>query len=120
MENRSFEYNYSAKEQAEIKRIREKYIPRQEDKMDQLRRLDSGATAKANIASLVLGITGTLVFGTGMCLCLVWSQFVLGIGAGVAGAAISGLAYPVYVKVVSKEREKIAPLVIQLTDDLLK
>lgn len=40
--NATFNYTYSAEQQAEIKRIREKYTPptQEEDKMEKLRRLD--------------------------------------------------------------------------------
>ena len=46
MENQEkFSYTYSAKEQAEINRIREKYAA-PGDKMEQLRKLDAGVTEK--------------------------------------------------------------------------
>ena len=35
-----FRYTYSAKDQEEIRSIRQKYVPREEDKMERLRRLD--------------------------------------------------------------------------------
>ena len=44
--NSRFKYTYSAPQQEEIKRIREKYLPGEEDKMEQLRRLDHSATSK--------------------------------------------------------------------------
>ena len=116
----SFEYNYSAKEQAEVKRIREKYIPREEDKMEQLRRLDKSVGSKATTFSLALGIVGSLVMGSGMCLCMVWNRFFIGIPVGLVGIALVALAYPIYSRILNKEREKIAPLIIQLSDDLLK
>ena len=71
MENKeSFEFTYSAKEQEEIKRIRNKYaVPEEtEDKMAQLRRLDAGVYSKATTAALVVGIIGALVMGLGMSL----------------------------------------------------
>ncbi len=116
----SFEYSYSAKEQAEVKRIREKYIPRKEDKMEQLRRLDKSVTNKATVLSLALGIVGSLVMGGGMCLCMVWNRFFIGVPIGLVGIALIALAYPIYSLILNKEREKIAPLIIQLSDDLLK
>ena len=36
-----YNYTYSAKDRAEIKQIREKYSPKEENKMEQLRRLDA-------------------------------------------------------------------------------
>ena len=71
MENKeSFSYTYSAKEQEEIMAIRKKYAAPEEteDKMALLRRLDAAVTKKATIISLVLGIIGALVMGTGMSL----------------------------------------------------
>ena len=49
MENNQngFQYTYSAREQAEIKRIRSKYTPKEESKLEQLRRLDASAAKKA-------------------------------------------------------------------------
>lgn len=38
--NETFTYTYSSKQQEEIRNIRSKYLPKEEDKMEQLRRLD--------------------------------------------------------------------------------
>ena len=122
MENKeTFNYTYSAKEQEEIKKIREKYVPKEADKMEQLRRLDAGVTQKGTVVSLVVGIIGALILGTGMSMCMVWTElFVLGIIVGVIGIAAVSLAYPLYNYVTKKEHEKIAPEIIRLTDELMK
>lgn len=121
-QNKSFQYTYSAKEQAEIKRIRSKYIPKEENKMEQLQRLDASVTQKATMQSLIVGIIGALVLGIGMCCCMVWggAWFIPGIVIGVAGMGVLGLAYPLYNRVLKKERERIAPEVLRLTDELMK
>lgn len=122
MENKeTFSYTYSAKEQEEIKKIREKYVPKEADKMEQLRRLDAGVTQKGTVISLVVGIIGALILGTGMSMCMVWTElFVLGIIVGIVGIVIVSAAYPIYSYVTKKEREKIAPEIIRLTDELMK
>ncbi len=122
MENKeTFSYTYSAKQQEEIKKIREKYVPKEADKMEQLRRLDARVTHKGTVISLVVGITGALILGTGMSMCMVWTElFVLGIIVGIIGIAAVSLAYPLYSYVTKKEREKIAPEIIRLTDELMK
>ena len=117
----TFSYTYSAKEQEEIKKIREKYIPKEADKMEQLRRLDESVTKKGTIISLVIGIIGALILGTGMSMCMVWTElFVLGIIVGIIGIVMVSAAYPLYSYVTKKEREKIAPEIIRLTDELMK
>ena len=120
--NETFLYTYSAKEQEEVKRIRNKYIPKEEDKMEQLRRLDASVNEKATIRSIIVGIIGTLIMGIGMCCCMVWADvwFVPGIVIGLAGMAVIGAAYPVYSKTLKKERAKIAPEIMRLTDELMK
>lgn len=117
-----FTYTYSAKEQAEIKNIRKKYAAPQEDKMEHLRKLDAGVTRKASMYSIIAGIVGALIMGIGMCCAMVWQGvwFIPGIIIGLIGMAIVAAAYPIYQKVVKKEREKIAPEIIRLTDELLK
>ncbi|MBQ8396996.1 MAG: hypothetical protein IJX53_02215 [Clostridia bacterium] len=121
-ENETFEYTYSAKEQEELKRIRAKYLPQEKDKMTQLRRLDASVTQKASTAALIVGILGALTMGIGMCCAMVWMGvwFVPGIVIGLAGIALIAAAYPVYQHVLRRERKRIAPQIIRLTDELMK
>lgn len=115
-----FEYTYSAPEQEEIRRIRQKYIPQEQTPLEKLRKLDAQAERPGTITALILGIIGTLIFGTGMCCCLVWGLYLMGIVVGVAGLAMLGLAYPAYVRITKKQREKIAPVILALTEELGK
>ncbi len=134
MENKeSFNYTYSAKEQDEIKAIRQKYEQKSktEDKMTALRRLDASVAKKATVVSLIFGIIGALVMGFGMSLVMEerFAEFLgiegntamlVGITTGLVGMALVALAYPIYNGIVKKEREKIAPEIIRLTDELMK
>ena len=128
MENNSFEYTYSAQRQQEVEAIRSKYLPKEEDKMDQLRRLHSIPTQKAQAASIAIGTIGALILGTGMSLCMTDLGFalgarlsmLLGILIGLVGLVLVALAYPVYNRVMQKERAKIAPEILRLTDELLQ
>ena len=127
MENQSFEYTYSAEQQKEVEAIRKKYLPKEEDKMEQLRKLHAIPTQKAQAASLAVGIIGALIMGTGMSLAMTdigaalgSLAMVLGIFAGVAGMVLAALAYPAYNRVLKKQREKIAPEILRLSDELLK
>lgn len=117
-----FNYTYSAKQQEEIKRIREKYVVQEEDKMEQLRRLDQSVTQKGTMYSIIIGTIGALILGIGMCCCLVWQGvwFIPGIIIGIIGITIVGCAYSVYNHIIKTERERIAPEIIRLTDELMK
>lgn len=119
MKNDTFSYKYSAKEQEEIRKIREKYIPKEADKLEQLRQLDESVTKKGTFVSLIVGIIGTLVLGTGMSCCMVWTgYFLLGIIIGIIGIGMVSIAYPLYKHITEKERKKIAPEIIRLSDEL--
>ena len=127
MENNSFEYTYSAQQQQEIEAIRKKYLPKEEDKMEQLRRLHSIPTQKAQAVSIAIGVLGALILGTGMSLCMTelgaalgYLAMVIGILVGVLGLIMVALAYPLYNCVLRKERQRIAPEILRLSDELLK
>ncbi len=120
--NMPFQYTYSAKEQEEIKRIRSKYVPEEESKMEKLRRLDNNVTSKAIACALSVGIGGTLILGIGMSCCMVWggTAFVPGIVIGFVGIAMLSSAHPMYNYVLRKERKRIALEILRLTDELIK
>ena len=116
----TFHYRYSARQQEEIRKIREKYIPKEESKMEQLRQLDESATRPGTIAAIVVGIIGALLLGIGMCCTMVWAGqfFIAGIIIGVIGIAVVIAAYPIYNRITGKRREKLAPEIMRLTDEL--
>lgn len=119
MENKEkFEYTYSARQQSELEDIRKKYLPQDETKMDKLRRLDKSVTHPGTAAALAVGIIGTLIMGFGMCCVMEWGIFVLGVITGVFGMAVMGLAYPLYKCITKKKRERIAPEILKLTEEI--
>lgn len=87
----TFEYRYSAKQQEEIEAIRRKYLPKEEDKMEQLRQMDKRVSRKGTIISIIIGVIGIVMIT---------------------------LAYPLYERITKKERKKIAPLILKLADEL--
>jgi F0F1-type ATP synthase assembly protein I len=122
-----FSFTYSAQQQKEVEEIRKKYLPKEEDKMEQLRRLHAIPTQKAQAASLAVGVIGALILGTGMSVCLTdigaalgSLAMVIGILVGVVGMVLVALAYPLYNRVLKKNRDKIAPEILRLSDELLK
>ena len=131
-ENNGFQYTYSAKEQAELKRIRDKYTAptEAEDKMARLRRLDASVTNTAQAVALVFGVIGTLILGLGMSLIMTDlaealgisgdAVMVIGIIVGIVGGTIASLAYPIYNAIIKAKRKKLAPEIIRLTDELMK
>jgi len=133
-ENNTFQYTYSGKQQEEIKAIRRRYVTEEpdsyQDKMTRLRRLDAGVTQKATAVALIFGVIGALILGFGMSLFMSelgtaigldgLGALLVGIPTGIIGITLAGLAYPLYNRVTRRERARVAPEILRLTDELMK
>lgn len=120
---KSFRYTYSAKDNQEIQNIRKKYLPREETKLEELKRLDILVQSAGMTESLCAGIGGALVFGLGLCLSMkvIGSGsigMVFGILLGIVGTAGMLAAYPLYHRFFAKAKEKYAPRILELTEEL--
>ena len=118
-----FVYTYSVQKNKEIEKIRAKYLPKQESKLEMLVRLDKQTEKKGQAVSIVHGVLGSLLLGIGMCCTMVWNtgiiMMIIGVIVGLFGMGIIGLAYPTYKKLTEKERLKVAEQIIALSDELL-
>lgn len=118
----TFEYTYSAKKQEEIEKIKSKYVDKEADKMELLRKLDRDVEKPGTMAAIIIGVVGALIMGAGMSCVMVWQDTLMipGIVIGVIGIAILSAAYPVYKRITKKQKEKIAPQILALSEELLK
>lgn len=122
-QNTTFIYNYSAKENNEIQEIRKKYLPREESKLEELKRLDYTVQISGMTESLSAGIGGALIFGLGLCLAMqvIGSGgflIALGVLLGIVGMSGMLVAYPVYRRIFNKTKQKLAPRILELTAEL--
>lgn len=115
-------FTYSAKEQAELKKIREKYTDRESTAMVRIRRLDQSVSSTSSAISIIVGAIGALLLGLGMTCCMVWQGvwFIPGIAVGIVGIAVIAAAYPIYNLVHKKMKNKVAPEILRLTDELIR
>ena len=121
MENKeSFNYTYSSIHKEEIEKIRNKYIQNQETDLDELRKLDQKVTNSATFCSILVGIAGVLVFGTGLSLVLSFGKMILGIIVSFFGLLVMGSGLLVNKFITKKLREKYAPRILELSERLLK
>ena len=118
----SYSYTYSARQRQEIEEIRKKYLPEEADKMAQVRRLDAGVTRKGTLIAVTIGFVSCLLMGVGMCCTMLWMDrwFIPGVIVGLIGIFGMAAAYPIFVKVTKRERERIAPQILKLTEELMK
>lgn len=128
--NNEFNFTYSAKDTAEVKRIREKYEKRDEDKLERLKRLDRSVGKKAQTVAIAVGIIGALILGSGMSLFMselpvmlgleTMTAWIIGLSLGVVGAVLVSLAYPIYSYIYKRERAKAAPEILRLADEIIR
>ena len=124
MENNEFEYSYTAPTEAErreIASIRKQYETKSEKqiKIDRIRRLDSFVQSFSMTLSLIIGVMGTLIFGLGMAMILVWSITVFGIIVCVVGAVPVAAAYPIFLVTMKRTKEKYGEEILKLSDEIL-
>ena len=122
MENNTFSYTYSATRNKEVESIRRKYLPREESKLEKLKKLDLRVQMAGTIESLCFGIVGALIFGIGMC-------FFLDVFAGAAwltallmvlGTIIMIPAYPIYRRIARKTKTELTPEILRLSEEIMK
>ena len=120
MNENAFSYTYSAACHQEVLNIRKKYLPRQETKLEELKRLDHLVQNSGVTESLCAGIGGCLIFGLGLCLAMeVIGQMIwLGVILGLVGAVGMLAAFPVYRKFFNKAKTQYAPRILELAAEL--
>ena len=119
-QHNSFSYTYSAPENQEVLSIRKKYLPQEESKLDELKRLDHLVQTSGVLESLCAGIGGALIFGLGLCLAMevIGHMRWLGILVGVIGAVGMLLAFPVYRKRFEEAKAEHSPRILELAAEL--
>ena len=121
-----FDYTYSApteEEKREIEAVRRGYVPEQnkQDAMSRMRALDKKVRRPAEIIAYVLGIIGTLVFGTGMCMEMeaIGGGLVAGIIVGIAGVLILAFNYKIHKAILNARKKKYGGEILKITEELL-
>ena len=97
--------------------VAKEYMPRETNKVRQLKKLDERAKLPAFISAMTLGIGtgmcfGLSVFGTGVIF------MVIGVLLGIVGAAICITNYPLYKKLLKKGKEKYAFEILELAKEI--
>ena len=129
-DQQEFIYTYSAKDQSEIDRIRQKYETNPTDvKLQRLHDLDASVHNCATAASIAVGTIGSLIMGFGMSTVMTNLGEALGLGAfavpvgiaiGVVGLVIAVCAYPLYRVISEHRKKKVAPEILALIEELEK
>lgn len=113
------EYRANAQDQQKAENIRRQYVSREENKMEQLQKLDSKVKLPGKIVGSILGIIGALVMGAGMSLVMVWGDMTMGLALSIPGLVVLLLAFLVYNLITSSRKKKYAAEIMRLSDDVM-
>lgn len=124
MDDNKFSYSYSApteKERREIEQIRNKYSEQnpKNSKLSRLKELDAKVRRIPMIVGILLGVFGTLVFGTGLTMILEWKQFLWGVIVMGAGGVSIVAAYFLHNALSSYYKDKHGKEILSLSEELL-
>lgn len=113
-------YQASERDQKKAEGIRRQYVSREENKMEQLRKLDSRVKLPGKIAGSILGVIGALVMGAGMSLVMVWGNMAMGLALSIPGLAVLLLGFLAYYLITGSRKKKYAAEIMRLSGDVMK
>lgn len=103
--------------------IAKEYAPKDNSKIVALKKLDNKAKLPATIFTYTLGIIASLIVGTGMSLAMQvigrgTTAMVAGIVIGTIGFALCGMNYPIYKRMLEKNKAKYAYEIVELAREI--
>ena len=111
-------------------KIRAQYMEKEITDLEELRALDAKVKRPTNVFAYLFGSFSAIIMGAGMSLVMTElgshlsleqsRAMVIGIAVGLVGCIPVALAYPIYRLTLKRERKKIAPQILRLTDELMK
>lgn len=127
MEN-NFHYAYNAEGNQEVLNIRQKYLPREQSGLEQLKALDAKVKKAPNVFAYIYGSISAIVMGAGMSLVMtdigaylgIADGMLPGIGIGLVGMALALTTYPIYKAMLTARKKKYAPQILELSEKLIQ
>lgn len=114
------EFNANNNDRAKAQSIQKQYLSREDNKMEQLKRLDRKVKTPGKVMATSLGIAGALIMGAGMSFVMVWENMTTGLVLGIPGMLVALLAFPSYALITGSRKKKYADEIIKLSDTLIK
>ena len=111
-----------------VQKIRTQYTEKEHTSLDELKELDTKVKRPAKVFACIFGIVGAIIMGSGMSLVMtniaeivgIQTPMLYGIIIGIVGMFMAIINYPIYVRILSKRRQKYADKIIALSDEIMK
>ena len=103
--------------------IAKDYAPKDNSKIVALKKLDKKAKLPATIFTYTFGIVSSLIVGTGMSLAMqaIGSgtvAIIAGIIIGIIGFVLCGINYPIYKRMLERDKAKYAYEIVELAPEI--
>ena len=103
--------------------IAKDYAPKDNSKIVALKKLDKKAKVPATVFTYTFGIISSLIVGTGMSLAMqiIGSgvvSMVAGIVIGIIGFVLCGINYPIYRRMLERDKAKYAYEIVELAREI--
>lgn len=103
--------------------IAKDYAPKENSKIVALKKLDNKAKLPATVFTYSFGIISSLIVGTGMSLAMQvigsgTAAMVAGIVIGIIGFILCGINYPLYKRMLEKNKAKYAYEIVELAREI--
>lgn len=108
-------YPLNAQEQKKVEKIRTQYIPKEENEVLQLKKLDKKVKLPGQIIAYIIGTIGALIMGAGMSMIMLNSVTAQGVALGIIGMGIAISAYPIYTLIIKSRKKKYASDVLRMS-----
>ena len=110
---------YKAQIAFEVNQIRSKYLPQDQNKLEQLKKLDKKVTVPGKKAVAIMILSILVLFAAGGTLIYFFKLILAGTICCVLGLSCAFLIKPVFNFVTEKERTRLAPQIMRLSDEIL-
>lgn len=107
-------------------KIANEYVVKTTSKVTALKKLDEKVKKGPFVFSLSFGIVGSLILGTGMSLAMkvigsgTTTSMILGIIIGLLGILIVSVNYPIYKKLLKRNKDKYASDIMSLAQEIIE
>lgn len=114
-----YEFNPKKSNAEKAEAIRRQYMEREITKMDTLQELHTKVKIPGIVVSVIVGVLGVLIMGTGMSSVMVWDNMTIGLVLGIPGMLMALLAYPIYKAITSRRKKKYASQILKLSGEIM-
>lgn len=112
-------FTANKKDTTQAEKICRQYLSREQNKMEQLKKLDDKVKAPGKIVAGIIGTIGVLAMGGGMAMIMVNGVMNTGLIFSIPGMLIALAAFPIYSIITNSRKKKYATEIMGLSEEIV-